>query len=100
LKDKQNEHVLKDKKRHLNVLDVRSFRTADCDSDHYLVMANVTDRLAVDKQKLHRCNIERFNLKKLNEVEGKEKYRAVVSHRLQLWKIWTLRWKLIVPGKL
>jgi hypothetical protein len=49
----------------------------------------------VNKQRSHRFHVERFNLKKLNEVEGKEQY-----HDLQLWKIWTQRWKLIVSGKL
>jgi hypothetical protein len=40
--------------------------------------------------------VERFNLKKLNEVEGKEKYRV---EGLQHWKIWMLRLKLILSGK-
>jgi hypothetical protein len=31
-------------------IDVRSFRAADCDSDHYLVLANVRERLAVNKK--------------------------------------------------
>jgi hypothetical protein len=43
--------------------------------------------------------MERFNLKKLNEIESKEQYRVEVSNRLQLWKIWTQRKKLIVSGK-
>jgi hypothetical protein len=42
--------------------------------------------------------MERFNLKKLNDVEGKEQFRVEVSNRLQLWKIWTRRWILIVLG--
>jgi hypothetical protein len=53
---------------HWNVLDVRSFRAADCDSDHYLVLAKVRERLAVNKQKSQRFDMERFNLKNLNEV--------------------------------
>jgi hypothetical protein len=47
-----------------NVLDVRSFRAADCDSDHYLVVTKVKKRLAVNKQRSQRFHMERFNLKK------------------------------------
>jgi hypothetical protein len=36
-----------------------------------LVVANVRERLAVSKQTTHGFHMERFNLKKLNEVEGK-----------------------------
>jgi hypothetical protein len=44
--------------------------------------------------------MERFNLKNLNDVEGKEKYHIEVSKGfLELWKMWMLRWKLIVLGK-
>jgi len=35
------DHVLIDKRRHSNILDVRSFREADCDTDHCLVVANL-----------------------------------------------------------
>jgi hypothetical protein len=55
------------------VLDALSFRAADCDTDHYLVVAKVRERLAVNKQRSHRFRVERFNLKKLNKVEGKER---------------------------
>jgi hypothetical protein len=41
----------------------------------------IRERLAVSKQGLHKFNMERFNLKKLNEVEGKEKYCVEVSDR-------------------
>jgi hypothetical protein len=36
------------------------------------VVAEIKERLAVNKQTMHRVHMERFNLKKLNEVEGKE----------------------------
>jgi endonuclease/exonuclease/phosphatase family metal-dependent hydrolase len=39
----QIDYILVDRRRHLNVLDVRSFRAADCDSDHYLVVAKVRE---------------------------------------------------------
>jgi hypothetical protein len=47
----------------------------------YLVVANVRERLAVSKQRTHRVHMERYNLKKLNEVEGKEQYRVEISNR-------------------
>jgi hypothetical protein len=46
----QIDHVLIDKRRHSSALDIRSFRGADCDTDHYLVVAKVKERLAVSKQ--------------------------------------------------
>jgi hypothetical protein len=75
----QIDHILVERQRHLNILDVRSYRTADCDTDHYLVVAKVRERLAVNKQSSHRFHTERFNLKKLNEVVGEEQYLVEVS---------------------
>jgi hypothetical protein len=37
----QLDYVLIDRRRHSAVLDIRSFRGADCDADHYLVVAEV-----------------------------------------------------------
>jgi hypothetical protein len=62
----QIDHILVDRQRHSNVLDVRSFRAADCDSDNYLVVAEVRERLAVNKQRSRSLRTERFNLKKVN----------------------------------
>jgi hypothetical protein len=77
----QIDHILIDRRRHSNVLNVRSFKVADCDTDHYLVVAKVRERLAVNKQRSQRLNMERFNLKKLNYVEVKEQFRVEVSNR-------------------
>jgi hypothetical protein len=97
--DNQIDRILVDRQRHSNVHDVRSFRAADCDSDHRLVVAKVRERLAVNKQRSQRFDMERFSLKKLNEVEGKEHFVLRSQIGLQLWKICIQRCKLIVRGK-
>jgi hypothetical protein len=48
----------------------------DCDTDHYLVVADVRERLAVSKQTTQTFDLERLILKKLDAVEGKEQYRV------------------------
>jgi hypothetical protein len=64
--------ILVHKRKHSNVLDDRSFKAANCDTDQYLVVAEIRARLAVTKQGSHRFHMERFNFKLLNWVEGKE----------------------------
>jgi hypothetical protein len=45
------------------------------------VVAKIRERLAVNKQRSQRFNMERFNLKELNDVEGKEQFCVEVSNR-------------------
>jgi hypothetical protein len=47
------------------------------------VAAKVRERLVVNKHRSRRFHMERFNLKKLYEVEGKEKYRCEDSNRFE-----------------
>ncbi|PNF30401.1 hypothetical protein B7P43_G12867 [Cryptotermes secundus] len=77
----QIDHILIERRRHSCILDVRAFRAADCNTDHYLVVAKVRERLAVSKQTRYRVHTERFNLKKLNAGEGKGQYRVKISNR-------------------
>jgi hypothetical protein len=44
-------------------------------------VAKIRENLAVSKQTVQRVNIERFNLKKLNKLEGKEQYCVEMSNR-------------------
>jgi hypothetical protein len=46
----QINHVLTDKRRHSNKSDVRFFRGADCDTDHYLVVTKLRERISVSKR--------------------------------------------------
>ena len=48
---------------------MRKFRGADRHTDHYLVIAKDRERLAVGKQAAQRFDRQRFNLRKLNELE-------------------------------
>ena len=42
----QIDHILIDRRWHSSVINVKSFRGADCDTDHYLVVAKGRERLA------------------------------------------------------
>jgi endonuclease/exonuclease/phosphatase family metal-dependent hydrolase len=42
----QIDHILLDRRRHSSILDVRSFRATDFDTDHYILVAEVKERLA------------------------------------------------------
>jgi hypothetical protein len=64
------DNILIDRRRHSIVLDAPLFRAANFDTDQYLLAATIRERLA-----------KRFGLKKLNELEGKELFRAEVSNR-------------------
>jgi hypothetical protein len=59
------------------MLNVSSFSGVDYDTDHYLVVAKVTERLAATNQAT-----QKFSIRKLNEAEGKEQYQVKISHHL------------------
>jgi hypothetical protein len=45
------------------------------------VVAKVRERLEVSKQRTQTFHMEKSNINKLNEVEGKEQYRVDTSNR-------------------
>jgi hypothetical protein len=91
----QTDHVLIDSKWHSSILDVRSFKGADCDTDHYLVVAKVREILAVIKQATQKSDAERFNLKKLNELEVRKQYQIKISNRSAAWENLNVRENII-----
>ena len=60
---------------------MRSFRGADCDTDHYLLIAKARKRLAVGKQAAQGFDRQRFNLRKLNKPEVREQYQIGITNR-------------------
>jgi len=62
------------------------FRGADCDTNHYLEFAKVRERLAVSKQAALNFDVERFNLRKLNELGVWRHYHIKISNRFAAWR--------------
>jgi hypothetical protein len=57
----QCDHLLIDRRVDSSIFNVRSFRGVDSDTDHYLVVAKVRERLAVSKQERQNSDEWRFN---------------------------------------
>ena len=77
----QTDHILIDRRWHSSILDVQSFRGADCDTDHCLVVAEVRERLTVSKKASQNFDGERFNLRKLSKLEVRKQYHIEISNR-------------------
>ena len=60
---------------------MRSFRGADCDTDRYLVIPKAREILAVGKQAAQKCDRQRFNLRKLNELKVRKQYQIEITNR-------------------
>ena len=82
----QKDLILTDMIWHSSIPDVRCFRGADWDTDHYLVVAKVRERLAASKQESRNSDVGRFNFGKLNELEVWKQYQIKVSKRFVTWE--------------
>jgi hypothetical protein len=72
---------LKDKRRHSNILDVHSFKVPDCDIKPLYLVAKLSEVISVSKRARQNSELERFDLKRMDDVEVKEKYQVEISKR-------------------
>jgi hypothetical protein len=59
-------------------LECTKFQGADSDTDHYLVVGKVRERLAVCKQAAQTRDLKRLNSRKLNELEVRNQYQIKI----------------------
>jgi hypothetical protein len=55
-------------------------RGAECDTDHYLVVATATERLSVSKRLIQKFDMDRY-VRKPNETEVTGQYQLQISNR-------------------
>jgi len=71
----QIDHIIIDRMWHSSVHNIQCFRGAVDDTYHYLVVAKLRERWAVSKQAAQKFDGERFNLRKINELEVRKQYQ-------------------------
>ena len=71
----QIDHILKERRWHSSIPDVKFFDGADYDTDHYLVDAKVREGLAVSKQEARKFDVGTFKLRKLREIQIRKEYQ-------------------------
>jgi len=64
----QINHILKDSRWLSSILNVKSLRGTDCDTDCYLLVVKVRKRLAVSERAAQKFDVESFNLRKLSKL--------------------------------
>jgi len=79
----QIDHILIDMRWHSSILNVRFFRRADCDTDHYSFLVKVREILALSKLAAQKFAVERFKLRKLDELKVRKQYQIKISNRFE-----------------
>lgn len=72
----QIDHVLIDSRFRISIADVRSYRGADCNTDHFIVVSRF--RLKLKKNYSVGKVAAKFNLENIKTDEGRENYIQAV----------------------
>jgi hypothetical protein len=78
----QIDYILTDKRKASSILDVKSCRGANSDSDHFLVKGKYRCKIAYSKHKLNR-NIKKFHIEKLREPNRATKFQQQIKEEFE-----------------
>ncbi|PNF25970.1 hypothetical protein B7P43_G06361 [Cryptotermes secundus] len=77
----QIDHILIDVRHYSHLMDVRSYRGANTDSDHYLIISNIRRRIS-NARKIHGSQAKKLNCEKLVEQGVATRYTGLISECL------------------
>ncbi|KAI5715018.1 hypothetical protein M8J77_009060 [Diaphorina citri] len=78
----QIDHVLVDSRHRKIIEDVRSLRSAECGSDHYLVLVKVKQRISTSRREKHKVQ-KKICFEKLKESELVDTLREELDNRFE-----------------
>jgi hypothetical protein len=72
-KNNQTDHILIDARHKNNMIDVRTYRSANADSDHYLVITRIRAKSSRSKHVLNKEKTIRYNISNLKQTRDQER---------------------------
>jgi hypothetical protein len=89
----QTDHILIDARHFSNLMDVKSYRGANNDSDHYLIISKITSRIS-NARMVHGSQAKKFSCGKLKEQGVATSYTVSLSDCLAGLLVIECQWSL------